>query len=48
MGNWSKMRNLWLNFEDANQDCLPPGYAGDLESFRLNGCDVERLPSWVG
>jgi len=49
MGNWSKMRNLWLNFEDANQTCLPQDMQAmkDLESFRVNGCDVERLPSWI-
>jgi hypothetical protein len=47
MGNWSKMRELWLFC--PNQDYLPQDMQAmkDLESFCLRGCDVERLPSWV-
>jgi Leucine-rich repeat (LRR) protein len=49
MGNWSKMRNLFLECPGANQDYLPQDMQAmkDLESFCLYGCDVERLPSWV-
>jgi hypothetical protein len=49
-GEWSRMRYLFLNFDDANQDYLPQRdmeAIKDLESSSLWHCDVDRLPSWV-
>lgn len=50
MGNWSKMRDLLLEFEDANgEDALPQDMQAmkNLESLSIWYCHVERLPSWV-
>lgn len=50
MGNWSKMRHLSLNFEEAvGQDYLPQDMKAmeDLEFLHLWNCNVEILPSWV-
>ena len=39
-GEWSRMRYLFLNFDDAK-------VIKDLESSSLWHCDVDRLPSLV-
>lgn len=50
IGNWSKIRNLWLDFNRANQDKLPQDMKemkDHLELFGLCRCDLELLPNWI-
>lgn len=48
IGNWSRMRDLWLDFNLANQDYLPDDMKAmkdQLERFCLCRCNVELLPN---
>lgn len=50
IGSWSMMRNLWLDFNRANQDKLPQDMKkmkDHLELFCLCRCDLELLPNWI-